>query len=367
MMKKCIWALPVIALACTQTEPKTEEKVVNVYTHRHYDTDKQLFTDFEQNTGIRVNVVMAEDDELLSRLEAEGANSPADVIITADAGRLGLAAQRGFLKPERDSVLEANIPPHLRDPEGRWFGFTMRARVLAYDKNKVKPEELLTYNDLLSPRFKGQILVRPSENVYNQSLVAALIAHWGADSAQKWCEGIVANMAREPKGSDTDQLLAIGEGLGSVAIVNSYYIGKLMKSDDPARQKAKNVIAVALPMIGFYSMQSDSVDIGDGMRHMVPAKDLFLGLGTHVNISGGGVAAHAKHEANAIQLLRFLSSDASQAAFADGNMEYPVKTGIPASAILQGFGILTPDTLDLSLLGKYNADAVKVLTAAGWR
>lgn len=356
MLKKTVLALPVLLLACGTPQPAQEEKVVNVYTHRHYDTDKQLFAEFEQKTGIKVNVVMAEDDELLSRLEAEGTNSPADVIITADAGRLGLAAQRGFLKPERDSVLEANIPAHLRDPQGRWFGFTMRARVLAYDKNKVKPEELLTYNALLSPRFKGQILVRPSENVYNQSLVAAMIAHWGTDSTQKWCEGIVANMAREPKGSDTDQLLAIGEGLGSVAIVNSYYIGKLMKSDDPARQKAKNAIAVALPYLNerwIERLDGSSTD--------------FWGIGTHVNISGGGVAAHAKHEKSAIELLRFLSSDASQAAFADGNMEYPVKPGIPASAVLQGFGKLTPDTLDLSLLGKHNADAVKVLTAAGWR
>ncbi len=353
MFRKLSWALPLLVVACAAPEKK-DEKVVNVYTHRHYDTDKQLFTDFEQKTGIKVNVVMAEDDELLSRLEAEGANSPADVIITADAGRLGLAKQRGFLKPIKDSVLEANVPAHLRDPEGNWFGFTMRARVFAYDKNKVKPEELRTYNDLLSPRFKGQILVRPSENVYNQSLVAAMIAHWGSDSAQKWCEGIVANMAREPKGSDTDQLLAIGEGLGTVAIVNSYYIGKLMKSDDPTRQKAKNAIAVALPILDFGSVDQH----GNILEQMT---------GTHVNISGGGVATHAKHEKNAIELLRYLSSDASQAAFADGNMEYPVKPGIPPSAVLQGFGKLYPDTLDLSLLGKYNADAVKVLTAAGWR
>ncbi len=357
MSKNWFWVLPLLVLSCKAPEAK-DEKVVNVYTHRHYETDKQLFSDFEQKTGIKVNVVMAEDDDLLSRLEAEGANSPADVIITADAGRLGLAAQRGFLKPERDSVLEANVPEHLRDPQGRWFGFTMRARVVAYDKNKVKPEELRTYNDLCSPRFKGQILVRPSEHVYNQSLVAAMIAHWGVDTAQKWCEGIVANMAREPKGSDTDQLLAIGEGLGSVAIVNSYYIGKLIKSDDPARQKAKNTIAVALPLLSGFR----TLELGD-----LSETWHLEGIGTHVNISGGGVAANAKHEKNAIELLRFLSNDASQAAFADGNMEYPVKPGIPASAVLQGFGKLTPDTLDLSMLGKYNADAVKALTAAGWR
>jgi iron(III) transport system substrate-binding protein len=337
----------VILLACS----RPNENVVNVYTHRHYETDKALFAKFTQETGIAVNVVMADDDELLSRLEAEGANSPADVIITADAGRLGLAEQRGFLKPLRDSTLEANVPPALRDPRGYWFGFTMRARVVAYNKNKVRPDEIRTYQDLCSPRFKGQILVRPSEHVYNQSLVAAMIAHFGIDSATAWCKGIVANMARDPKGSDTDQLLAIGEGLGTVAIVNSYYIGKLMKSDDPARQKAKNAIAVAFPT----------------MTPRIEGAVVIPVIGSHVNISGGGVAAHAKHEANAIKLLQFLSSDASQAAFADGNMEYPVKSGIPAAAVLQSFGILTPDTLDLSQLGKHNADAVKVLSSAGWR
>jgi iron(III) transport system substrate-binding protein len=349
MLKNVLWLLPFGLMAC-QNPQVEDDQVVNVYTHRHYDTDKELFSSFTKTTGIKVNVVMAEDDELLSRMEAEGANSPADVIITADAGRLGLAQQRGFLKPIHDSVLEANVPPHFRDPQGHWFGFTMRARVVAYDKNKVKPEDLLTYADLCTPRFKGQILVRPSENVYNQSLVAAMIAHFGADSASVWCKGIVANMARAPKGSDTDQLLAIGEGLGSIAIVNSYYIGKLMQSTDPARQKAKNTIAVAFPMLKA-SM----------------AGSIIPGIGTHVNISGGAVAAHAKHEANAIELLRFLSSDASQAAFADGNMEYPVKPGIPAAAVLQGFGQLTPDTLPLSMLGRYNADAVKVLDASGWR
>jgi iron(III) transport system substrate-binding protein len=353
MLKNALWLLPLVLMACQN--PKAEdEQVVNVYTHRHYETDQELFTNFTKATGIKVNVVMADDDELLSRMEAEGANSPADVIITADAGRLGLAQQRGFLKPIHDSVLEANVPAHFRDPQGHWFGFTMRARVVAYDKSKVRAEELLTYADLCKPRFNRQILVRPSEHVYNQSLVAAMIAHFGPDSALAWCKGIVANMARDPKGSDTDQLLAIGEGIGTVAIVNSYYIGKLMQSTDPARQKAKNAIAVAFPVLRAGSM--------DQHGHVIT--DM---IGTHVNISGGGVAAHAKHEANAIKLLRFLSSDASQAAFADGNMEYPVKPGIPAAAVLQGFGKLTPDTLDLSMLGRYNADAVKVLDASGWR
>lgn len=345
MWKRLFWCLPLVAWGCAAPVKEADEQVVNVYTHRHYDTDQALFDEFTKETGIAVNIVMADDDELLSRLEAEGTNSPADVIITADAGRLGLAKQRGFLQPVHDSVLEANVPAHYRDPQGNWFGFTMRARVVAYDKNKVKPEEIRTYADLCLPRFHGQVLVRPSEHVYNQSLVAAMIAHNGPDSALTWCKGVVANMAREPKGSDTDQLLAIGDGIGSVAIVNSYYIGKLMKSTDPARQHARSVIGVAFPV-----MTSNGAV-----------------LGTHVNISGGGVTAHARHKANAITLLRYLSSPIAQAAFADGNMEYPVKPGIPASATLQSFGTLHADTLDLSKLGAFNADAVKVLDASGWR
>lgn len=327
--------------ATTDTLGADNVRVVNVYTHRHYETDKKLFEQFTKETGIQVNVIMADDDELLSRLEAEGQNSPADIIITADAGRLGLARQRGYLKPVKSAVLEGAIPAHLRDPQGHWFGFTMRARVFAYDKSKVKPEELRSYADITGPRFKGKVLVRPADNVYNQSLVAAMVAHDGTEKAQAWCAGVVANMAREPKGSDTDQLLAIGEGQGEVAIANSYYIGKLLTSDDPARQKAKNAIGVVFPDLN--------------------------GHGTHVNISGGGVAKYAKHEAEAVQLLEFFVSDAAQQAFAEGNMEFPVKAGIPAAAVLQGFGAFTPDTLDLSQLGLHNADAVKVLEAAGWK
>ncbi|MBS1581851.1 MAG: Fe(3+) ABC transporter substrate-binding protein [Bacteroidetes bacterium] len=341
-------ALPLLLLtACgapeaqRTTPPGADSAVVNVYTHRHYDTDKQLFARFTQETGIRVNVISAGDDELLSRLEAEGANTPADLVITADAGRLGLAKQRGFLKPVKSAVLDANVPAHLRDPEGNWYGFTMRARVIAYDKTKVKPEEVRTYDDLTKPRFKGKVLARSSENVYNQSLVAAMIAHDGPEKTTAWCKGVVANFARDPKGSDTDQLLAIGEGLGEVAIANSYYIGKLLTSDDPARQKAKGLIGVSFPDLS--------------------------GHGTHVNVSGAGVVKYTKNEANAVKLLEFLSSDEAQRLFAEGNMEFPAKPGVPVAAVLQGFGPFTADTLDLSQLGLHNADAVKVLGAAGWR
>ncbi|MFZ1688171.1 MAG: Fe(3+) ABC transporter substrate-binding protein [Flavobacteriales bacterium] len=315
---------------------------VNVYSHRHYDVDKQLFADFEKSTGIVVHVIDADDDELLARLASEGANSTADVILTSDAGRLGLCKQGGFLQPITSAVLQANVPKHLRDVDNNWYGLTMRARVIAYDKNKVKPAEVASYDALTGPRFKGKLLVRSSENAYNQSLVAAMIARLGHDKTLAWCKGIVANMARDPKGSDTDQMLAIGEGLGEVAMVNSYYIGKLLTSTDSAKQKAKGLLAVSYPLLGG-------------------------GFNTHVNVSGGGVAAHAKNKDNAIKLLEFLSSDAAQRVFAEGNMEFPVKPGVAMAPALQAFGTLVQDDLDLSKLGELNVEAVKMMGEAGWK
>jgi len=315
--------------------------MVNVYSHRHYDTDKQLFEAFTEKTGITVNVVLADDDEVLARLEAEGDKSPCDVLITADAGRLGLAKSRGLLRASRSDVLNANIPANLREPEGYWYGLTMRARLVAYNKNNVKPGAITTYDDLTAAEWKGKVLVRSSENVYNQSLLAAMIAHNGHDAAAAWARGIVKNMARQPEGGDTDQLLALAEGIGDVAIVNSYYVGKLLASTEPEKQKAREVIAILFPSIGSF--------------------------GTHVNVSGGGVAKHAPHPAEAIALLEYLSGDEAQTLFGAGNKEYAVKTGIPAPLELQAFGTFTADTLRLEALGRLNADAVKIMDDAGWR
>ncbi|MBL7964175.1 MAG: Fe(3+) ABC transporter substrate-binding protein [Flavobacteriales bacterium] len=331
--------------ACQSPEKGPETRYapreVNVYSHRHYDVDKQLFALFTERTGIVVNVVQAGDDELLARLEAEGAKSPCDVMITADAGRLGLARSRGLLQATQSNVLAAAIPAHLRDPEGYWFGLTMRARVVAYDKTKVKPEEIADYADLTKPRFKGKVLVRSAENVYNQSLLAAMIAHEGADAATAWAKGIVTNMARDPQGGDTDQLLAVAEGLGEVAIANSYYVGKLMASTEPEKQKARERLGVLFPVMSTH--------------------------GTHVNVSGGGVARYAPHPAEAMALLEFLAGEEAQRLFSEGNKEYPVRPGVPVASELQAFGPFTADTLNLEALARLNAEAVKVFDAAGWR
>lgn len=345
-MNRSLFLLPLLALACGEPAPAPEPAVpaapreVNVYTHRHYDTDQALFDAFTAKTGIKVNVIMADDDEVLERMEQEGANSPCDVLITSDAGRLGLAKSRGFLQPSTSAVLAANVPANMRDPEGYWYGLTMRARVIAYNKEKVKPGSITTYADLTKPEWKGKVLVRSSENVYNQSLLAAMIAHDGPEAAKTWAKGIVKNMARAPKGSDTDQLLALGEGIGTVAIANSYYIGKFMASDEPEKQKAKALIGVIFPTIGTH--------------------------GTHINLSGGGVAKHAKHVEEAIALLEFLSSDEAQTSFAEGNKEYPVKVGIAPSKELEAFGTFQRDSLNLDTLGRLNADAVKIFDEAGW-
>lgn len=342
-MKRSMLLLPLLGIACGQPEPAstTEPRSVNVYSHRHYDTDKELFAAFTKETGIAVNVVQAGDDELLARLEQEGANSPCDILITADAGRLGLAKSRGLLQPASSESLHTSIPAHLHDPDGHWFGLTMRARIVAYDKTKVKPEAITSWADLTKPQWKGKILVRSSENVYNQSLMAAMIAHDGPLAAKAWADGIVRNMARQPKGNDTDQLLALGEGLGTVAIVNSYYVGKLMASEEPEKQKAKSVIGVSFPALGSH--------------------------GVHVNVSGGGIAKHAPHKAEAIALLEFLAGEEAQRRFAEGNKEYPVRAGIPMAEELAAFGTFTADSLNLEALARLNPDAVKVFDAAGWR
>jgi iron(III) transport system substrate-binding protein len=315
--------------------------VVNVYSHRHYEADQELFRRFTQQTGIRVNVVTASADELITRLENEGERSPADVLITVDAGRLHRAKERGLLQPIESEVLEANVPAHLRDREGEWFGLTQRARILAYHRGRVRPEELSTYEALAGQEWRGRVLIRSSSNVYNQSMLAAMLAHSGRESAERWAENLTRNMARSPSGGDTDQIKAVAAGAGDVAVVNTYYLALLAESSDGEERRVAEQIGAFFPNQDSY--------------------------GTHVNVSGAGVTRSSRNVGNAVRLLEFLSGDEAQGLFAEANQEYPVKAGIPWSKTLAGWGEFRADTLDLTLLGELNDQAVQIFDRAGWR
>ncbi|MEM8756682.1 MAG: Fe(3+) ABC transporter substrate-binding protein [Planctomycetota bacterium] len=314
---------------------------MNVYSARHYDTDDDLFERFEDETGIRVNLIEGKSDELLARLRQEGDLSPADVFIAVDAGRLHRAESRGLFQPINSPVLDEQIPAHLRHPEGLWFGLTTRARVLVVSNDRVPSDIELSYEDLTSPEWEGRVLVRSSSNIYNQSLVASMIETVGASSAEQWCRGIVANMARRPQGGDTDQIRAVATGEGDVAIVNHYYLARLIESDSEADR------AVAASVRVIFPNQSNR--------------------GTHVNICGAGALASAPNRENAVRFLEFLASDEAQTSFAGDNLEYPAADDLPASSTLAGFGTFIADSVNASALGNNNQEAVRMMDRAGWR
>lgn len=319
-----------------------EEDVVNVYSHRHYDTDEALFQRFTEETGVEVRVVTASADELIARLEREGAASPADVLITVDAGRLHRAKERGLLQPVESEVLESAVPANLRDPEGFWFGLTSRARVIAYSVDRVNPEEeLSTYEDLADPRWVGRVVARTSDNIYNVSHLASIIAAHGEEGAEEWVEGVVANFARPPQGNDTDQIRDVAAGIGDVALVNSYYVGRLLDAPDEASRELARQVGI------FFPNQEDR--------------------GTHINVSGAGVTAHAPNREHAIALIEFLVGEEAQRAFAEANFEYPVREGIAWAPALAEWGEFQPDPLNLARLGELNNEAVQTFDRGGWR
>lgn len=322
-------------------EQVSGEQVVNVYTHRHYESDQQLFDEFEEQTGIVVNVVNASADELINRMEMEAEASPADVLITVDAGRLHRAKEKDLLQSVQSTELDANIPISLRDKDGYWFGLTFRARVIAYALDRVDPIEIPDYESLTDPKWNGKILVRSSGNIYNQSLMASIIASTGSEKAKNWATGVVANMAREPKGNDRDQVKAVAADVGDVAILNTYYIGKLLASDNPEEVAAGEAIGVIFPN--------------------------QEGRGTHINVSGAGVARFAPNKENAIKFIEFLSSEKAQNVFAGSNFEYPVRLGTPLAPLLDSWGSFKSDKLDLEDLGVYNREAVMLFDQVGWK
>ncbi|CAL2104265.1 Iron uptake protein A1 [Tenacibaculum sp. 190130A14a] len=336
--------LLLVAFAACKTEQKKEEKKqeeVNVYTHRHYKADQELFAQFEKETGIKVNVVNAKADELMQKMTTEGELSPADVLITVDAGRLVRAKKKGLLQSATSEFLDKTIPTHLKDVDNNWFALTKRARVIVYNPEKVKPEDLSTYEALTEDKWKNKILIRSSGNIYNQSLLASIIANNGEEKATEWAEGMVANMARSPKGNDRDQVKAVVAGEGDVAVVNTYYIGKLVNSKNPEEVKA-----------------------GEGVKIFFPNQD---DRGTHINVSGAGVAKYAPNKENAIKFIEFLASKKAQEVFAKANYEYPVNKEVEPSDLLKSWGDFKEDTLSLTKLGENNKNAVLVFDKAAWK
>lgn len=322
----------------TTTEKK---QVVNVYSDRHYDTDKQIFEDFTNKTGIKVNIVEGKSDELIERLVREGKDTKADLLITADAGRLHRAKEQGLLQPVTSNILSKNIPENFRDKDNQWYGLTKRGRVIVYSKDRVNPSELSTYEALTESKWKGKVLVRSSSAVYNQSLLASFIDINGEEKAMNWAKGIVSNLAREPKGNDRDQAKAIVAGVGDVAIMNTYYVGKMLNSSDPEEVKVAKKVGVFFP---------------NGET-----------TGTHINVSGAGVTKNANNKENALKLVQYLSSQEAQREFADGNFEYPVNSRVEPSELLKSWGNFKAQDINLSKLGENNKKAVEIFNKVGWK
>lgn len=323
-------------------QAQAEPKEVNVYTARHYPgIDDAIYKAFTDKTGIKVNLIKASGEELLQRIKTEGAAGKADIYFTADAGNLAAAKEAGILQPAKSAVLEKNIPANLRDKDNMWVGLTMRARVLVYAKDRVNPADLSTYEDLTAPRWAGKILVRSANNIYNQSMLASFIELHGEAKAKEWAAGIVANMARKPEGGDRDQALAVAAGVGDIAIMNTYYLGQMLTSKDPAQAQAAAKLGV------FFPNQATT--------------------GTHINVSGAGIVKTSKNTANALKLLEFLSEAEAQKTFAEASTEYPVNPAVEPSDLLKAWGTFKKQDINLSKLGEHNKRAVQLLTEAGWK
>ncbi|MEO0927981.1 MAG: Fe(3+) ABC transporter substrate-binding protein [Cyanobacteria bacterium J06643_13] len=339
-------ATAVLVVACNTQEDQSQgeqpggatanQGQVNIYSSRHYNTDDQLYDGFTEKTGISINLIEGKDDELIERVKSEGANSPADILITVDAGRLWRAAEAGIFAPVESTILEEKIPENLQDPENLWFGYSKRARVIIYNKDRVDPSQLSTYEDLADPKWQGKFIVRSSSNIYNQSLVAGMIEEKGEEATAQWIEGLVSNFARAPQGNDTSQIEDVAAGVADLTLANTYYLARY--ADNPEVFEKVGI---------FYPNQEDG--------------------GTHVNISGAGLLKNAPNREQAIAFLEYLASPEAQEFFALGNNEYPVVEGTPINPIVEGFGDFKDNTTNVSAYGQNNADAVKIMDLSGWK
>jgi iron(III) transport system substrate-binding protein len=316
---------------------------VNLYSSRHYDSDRALYEAFSKETGIRVRLIEGDADQLIERIRNEGANSPADVFITVDAARLARAAGAGILQPFRSPAVEGRIPAGLRDAGGMWFAISQRARVIMYDKQRGVPQGLTRYEDLADPRFRGQICIRSANHPYNISLAASILAADGPEKTEAWAKGVAANLARPPQGGDRDQFRAIPAGQCMLAIANTYYLAAFGASQKPDDQALFKRIGVIFP------------NQGEGDR------------GTHVNISGAGLVKTAPNKAQAARFLDFLTGDHAQAMLALGNMEYPAVPDAPLHPALEAMGRFRAEPVDADKTNANAAPALQLLQRAGWR
>lgn len=328
------------APATTATPEQKTGGEVNIYTARHYEVDAELYTEFEKQTGIKVNVVEGKAPELIERIKREGESTVADLFITVDGGILNTAKTEGLLQPFQSSVLDQQVPNDLRDKDSEWLGLSTRARVIVYAKDRVNPSELSTYEDLATDKWKGKLAVRSSTNLYNLSLLASLIEINGEEAAEKWAARIAANLAIKPEGGDRDQAKAVAAGLADVAIMNTYYVGHLANSDNPEEVKVAESIGV------FFPNQETT--------------------GTHLNLSGAGLIKHSKNKENAIKLVEFLTAPEAQAKISSANYEYPVNKAAEMPELLKSWGEFKHQGIDFAVYGVHNPKAVEIVNKVGW-
>ena len=316
---------------------------INIYSQRHYEVDRIQYENFEKNTGIKVNVIKAGADELLERLKNEGENTPADLFVTVDAGKLQKGVEMGLFQKIDNSVINSNVSDDLKDQNGYWIPITYRARLLVYSNDRVSESDLSTYEDLANEKWRKRLLVRSSTNAYNQALMSSLYANLGKEAVTDWSTDVVANFARDPKGNDRDQVKAIAAGQGDIAIVNSYYIGLLLSSEKQSEVDAGKAVSVFFP------------NQGKNER------------GTHINISGFAMTKNAPNKENAIKLLEYLTGIEAQNTYVNNSYEYPANPNVLPSKIVQSWGDFKRDTLDLNTLGTYRYDAIRVFDQTGWK
>jgi iron(III) transport system substrate-binding protein len=330
-----------VLLSCAETPKESNE--INLYSQRHYKVDENQYEAFENETGIKINVVKANADELIERLKNEGENSPADLFITVDAGKLQKAKDLDLLQKISSPIINQNIDVDLKDVNGYWIPITYRARILVYSKDRVKSDELSTYANLTDEKWRNKVLVRSSSNAYNQALLSSIVANNGVDAASKWARDLVKNFARDPKGNDRDQVKAIAAGQGDVAIVNSYYIGLLLSSENEEEIKAGNSVGVFFPNQG-----EDET-------------------GSHINVSGIGLIKNAPNKENAIKLMEFLTSESAQKIYTNTSYEYPANPNVEPNEIVKKWGSFKKDKLDLNQLGVFRNKAIEIFDKSGWK